>query len=318
MSFWQRLGFYRARNEVRRSDFVFYLLLRCISLLIVGLFLAFGIFLYQKSDLALQKFGWKFFLDKNWDPQAQEFGALPFIYGTLVTSLLALIIALPVSLGAALYLTEVAPQRLRSSMGFLIEMLAAIPSVVYGLWGIFVLAPWMRQLIQPFLGQHLGFLPFFQGPPFGIGILTAALILSIMILPTMTAMIREVFKAVPSILREGALSLGATRWESMRMAVLTTAKPGILGAVVLGLGRAMGETMAVTMVIGNRADMPLSVFGAGATMSSVIANEYTDATSDLHLSALAAIGLALFIVSLVVNLFARMILQRYRKKSGTL
>ena len=299
-------------SEVRKSDFAFVLGLRIMALFVIAIFVAIVVFLYLRSLPVLHRDGLKFFYSTDWDPSSDSFGALPFIFGTLVTSFFSLIIAVPVAIGSAIFLTELAPNWVAKPVGFLIEMLAAIPSVVYGLWGIFVLAPFVREYIQPALGKSLGFLPFFQGPPFGIGIFTAGLILAIMILPTITAVCREVFIAIPKITREGALSLGATKWETIRLAVIQTAIPGILSAVILGLGRAMGETMAVTMLIGNRAVISSSLFSPGATMSSVIANEYPEASSDLHLSALTAIGLALFIVSLIVNGIARMIISFYR------
>jgi phosphate transport system permease protein len=260
--------------------------------------------------------GVSFLWKSDWNPVEDIYGAMPFIYGTLVTSFVALMISVPVSVGCALFITELSPRWMRTPVSFLIEMLAAIPSVVYGLWGIFVLIPLVRTYVQPFLGGYFGFLPIFQGPQFGIGILSASIVLSIMILPTITSMTREVFLSIPQLTREAALTLGASRWEMIRMAVLKTATPGIFGAVVLGLGRAMGETMAVTMVIGNRADITSSLFAPGATMASVIANEYPEASTKMYLSALTAIGMSLFLVSLVVNLVARVIVYRFEKKMG--
>ena len=300
------------KSEVRTSDFAFVLGLRLLALFVIAIFISIVVFLYLRSLPILSRDGLKFFISQEWNPSGEEYGALPFIFGTLLTSFFSLIIAVPISVGSALFLTELAPKWIARPVGFLIEMLAAIPSVVYGLWGIFVLAPFVRDYIQPVLGKTLGFLPLFQGPPFGIGVFTAGLILAVMILPTITAVCREVFMAIPTITREGALSLGATRWETIRLAVIQTAIPGILSAVILGLGRAMGETMAVTMLIGNRAVISSSLFSPGATMASVIANEYPEASSDLHLSALTAIGLALFIVSLIVNGFARWVISMYR------
>lgn len=264
----------------------------------------------------LQKFGLEFFTGTHWDPVAEKFGTLVFVYGTIVSSLLALLISGPVSVGVALFLTELAPRRLAAASGFLVEMLAAIPSVVYGLWGIFVLAPWLRVHVEPWLGRNLGFIPLFQGPPFGVGMLAAGIIIAIMITPTVTAVCREVFLAIPRSQREAARGLGATRWEMIRISVLESSHLGILGGVTLGLGRAMGETMAVTMVIGNRNEIAVSLFAPGQTMASVIANEYTEATGDLHLSALAAVGLALFIVSLAINSLARGLVWHFKRKRG--
>lgn len=268
-----------------------------------GLLLALG----WESWAAIRAFGLRFLITSHWDPVAGEFGALPFIYGTLVSSLLALLIAVPLSLGAAIFLAELAPSWVRPPVAFLIEMLAAVPSVVYGLWGIFVLVPWLRDWVQPALARTLGFLPLFQGPPYGIGMLAAGLILAIMIVPYITSVSREVLLAVPGSQREAALGLGATRWETTRIAVLRYGRSGLIGAILLGLGRALGETMAVTMVIGNRPEVALSLFAPGYTMASVLANEFTEATSDLYISALVEIGLLLLVVTVAVNGLARLL-----------
>jgi phosphate transport system permease protein len=260
-----------------------------------------------ESWAAMRTFGLRFLMTSHWDPVAGEFGALPFIYGTLVSSLLALLIAVPLSLGAAIFLAELAPAWVRPPVAFLIEMLAAVPSVVYGLWGIFVLVPWLRDWVQPALGRTLGFLPLFQGPPYGIGMLAAGLILSIMVVPYVTSVSREVLLAVPGSQREAALGLGATRWETTRIAVLRYGRSGLIGAILLGLGRALGETMAVTMVIGNRPEIAVSLFAPGYTMASVLANEFTEATSDLYVSALVEIGLLLLVVTVLVNGLARLL-----------
>lgn len=223
-----------------------------------------------------------------------------------------MLIATPLSVGIALFLNELAPRRWATVVGFWVEMLAAIPSVVYGLWGIFLLAPWMRATVQPLLAKWLGFLPFFQGPPYGVGMLTAGIILSIMVIPTVSSICREVFRAVPRANREAALALGATRWETMQVAVVQASKAGILGATMLGLGRALGETMAVTMVIGNRSEIAWSLFAPSQTMASVIANEYPEAAHALHLAALAEIGLLLFLVTFCMNLIARFFVWRVK------
>ena len=274
-----------------------------VLLLAGGLVAALG----WESWAAIRAFGLRFLITSHWDPVAGEFGALPFIYGTLVSSLLALLIAVPLSLGAAIFLAELAPAWVRPPVAFLIEMLAAVPSVVYGLWGIFVLVPWLRDWVQPALGRSLGFLPLFQGPPYGIGMLAAGLILSIMIVPYITSVSREVLLAVPGSQREAALGLGATRWETTRIAVLRYGRSGLIGAILLGLGRALGETMAVTMVIGNRPEVSISLFAPGYTMASVLANEFTEATSDLYVSALVEIGLLLLVVTVLVNGLARLL-----------
>ncbi len=259
---------------------------------------------------ALRRFGFGFLLSREWDPVHSAFGALPFVYGTLVTSTLALLIGGPLALGTAVALSELLRGPLRAVLSALVELLAAIPSVVYGLWGIFVLAPALRSAIEPFLGRTLGFLPLFTGPPLGLGLLAGGVILAVMILPTIAAVSRDVLLAVPRDQREGMLALGATRWEMIAGAVVPYARPGILGAVILGLGRALGETMAVTMVIGNRPEIAASLFAPSYTMASVIANEFTEATNELHLAALAEIGLILFAITVLVNAGARLLVWR--------
>jgi phosphate transport system permease protein len=256
---------------------------------------------------SMRTFGLSFLYTSTWDPVAERFGAVPFVFGTLVSSFLALLIAVPLGLGAAIYLAELAPRWMRPPMAFLVELVAAVPSVVYGLWGIFVLAPLLRTSVQPALGKTLGFLPLFQGPPYGVGMLAAGIVLAIMVVPFITAVSREVLLAVPNTQREAALALGATRWETTRIAVLRYGRSGLIGAILLGLGRALGETMAVTMVIGNRPEVAISLFAPGYTMASVIANEFTEATSDLYLAALIEIGLLLFVVTVVVNGLARLL-----------
>lgn len=254
---------------------------------------------------AIRKFGWHFLVSSTWDPVQDQYGALPFLFGTVLSSLLALLIAVPLSLGIATFLSELAPERPARILGFLVELLAAIPSVIYGLWGIFVLVPMLRTGPQAWLSAHLGFLPIFAGPAYGVGMMAAGLILAIMILPTISAITLEVFRAVPRAQREAALALGATRWETTRMAVLSYARPGILGAVILGLGRALGETMAVTMLIGNRPAISASLLAPGYTMASVIANEFSEATGDLYLSALIEVALVLFALTVLLNVGAR-------------
>jgi phosphate transport system permease protein len=289
------------------GDRVFSGLLRLVALAFVGLVLALIVTLVAAAVPALRTFGWRFVVGTDWDPVAESFGALPFVYGTLLSSLVAMALAVPPGIGAAIYLAELAPFWIRPPIGFLIELLAAVPSVVYGLWGIFVLAPLMRVWVQPALGATLGFLPLFRGAPYGVGMLTAGIILAIMTVPFITTVGREVLLAVPNHQREAALALGATKWETTRMAVLTYSRSGLIGAVLLGLGRALGETMAVTMVIGNRPEISASLFAPGYTMASVLANEFTEATSDVYLSALVEIGLLLLIVTVVVNALARLL-----------
>src|SRR5271169_2153991 len=263
--------------------------------------------LMLRSGPSWHAFGFKFFAGHDWDPVNDQYGAMPFIYGTLVSSLLALLIAVPLSVGVAVFITEMCPIRLRAIVSFLVELLAAIPSVIYGLWGIFVLAPLLREYVEPFLAKTLGWTGFFSGPMYGIGMLAAGIILSIMVIPIIASITREVLTAVPQSQREAVLALGATRWEMIRMGVLRNARIGIVGGIILGLGRALGETMAVTMVIGNRPEIAKSLFAPGYTMASVIANEFSEATGDLYLSALVQIGLALFLVTIVVNALARLL-----------
>src|SRR5436305_2176648 len=263
--------------------------------------------LIKGSSLSLHQFGWKFFIGSDWDPVNGNFGSVPFIYGTLVSSLVALIIAVPLSLGVAIFITEMCPRSLRGILSYLTELLAAIPSVIYGMWAIFVLIPLLRKYIGPALANTLGWTGLFTGPIYGGGMLTAGIILAIMIVPIISSITREVLVAVPHHQREAALALGATRWEMIRVGVLRNARAGIGGAIILGLGRALGETMAVTMVIGNRPEITKSLFAPAYTMASVIANEFSEATDDLYLSSLIEIGLALFLVTIVVNLFAQLL-----------
>lgn len=279
--------------------------------LAVPLLMAFLVWeLWVGSRLAVERYGLEFLTSSAWDPVAQEFGAVPLIFGTVVSSLLALLIAVPLSLGVAIFLTEFAPPWLRQPVAFLIELLAAIPSVVYGLWGVFFLVPFLRATVFPMLRDGLGFLPVFSGPIYGQSMLAAAIILAIMVMPYIMSVSREVLLAVPSSQREAALALGATRWEAVTSAVVPYARSGIIGAIILGLGRALGETMAVTMVIGNRHEIAASLFAPGYTMAAAIANEFTEAVEDIHLSALTYVALALFMVTVLVNAGARLLIWR--------
>jgi phosphate transport system permease protein len=292
-------------SRIPDEIFRWLILLTAISVLAIVALVAYE--LVDKSRLSLHQFGIHFFYGHDWDPVNDSFGAMPFIYGTLVSSALALLLAVPLSIGVAVYITEMCPQGLRSIISFLVELLAAIPSVIYGLWGIFVLAPLLRDYLQPFLAKTLGWTGFFTGPIYGLGMLAAGIILAIMVVPVIASITREVMTAVPQNQREAVLALGATRWEMIRMGVLRNARIGIVGGVILGLGRALGETMAVTMVIGNRPEIAKSLFAPGYTMASVIANEFTEATGDMYVSALVEIGLALFLVTLIVNALARLL-----------
>ncbi|HKH94722.1 MAG TPA: phosphate ABC transporter permease subunit PstC [Gemmatimonadaceae bacterium] len=275
----------------------------CVPILLLLIFLEVGVAAWP----ALRQFGLEFLTSSAWDPVAGQFGAAPAIAGTIITSIIALVIATPLALGGAIFLSDFSPSWLRQPLSFLIDLLAAVPSVVYGLWGVFFLLPVLREQLMPFLRDtlHLGATPFFSGPAYGPSMLAAGLILSIMVLPYIAAVSREVLMAVPRSQREAALALGATRWEAITGAVVPYARSGIIGGIILGLGRALGETMAVTMLIGNRHELSASLFAPGYTMASLIANEFSEATTDLHLSALMAVGFVLFVITLVVNAIAR-------------
>jgi phosphate transport system permease protein len=307
----------RLGREANPGDLVFRALAMLFAATVIGVVLLMVAQMTQASGASLHAFGFRFILSQEWDPVREVFGALPFIYGTVVSSLLAILFAVPVSFGVAIFLTELSPVWLRSPLSALVELLAAVPSVVYGLWGIFGLAPFLREHVEPALAGAFGFLPLFQGPHQGYGMLTGGVILAIMILPTIASVSREVLYAVPNVYREGALALGATQWEALRDVTLPFARSGLIGAVILGLGRALGETMAVTMVIGNRAEIATSLFAPGYTMASVIANEFAEATGDLHLASLAEIGLLLFVVTLLLNVVARLLVWRVAGPSGS-
>jgi phosphate transport system permease protein len=289
------------------GDRLFRLLTALFALVLPFVFLSIGIVLALESSGSIRQFGWGFLISSKWDPVFKDFGALPFIYGTVVSAILALLQAVPLSIGTAAFLSEMSPPWLRAPVSFLVELLASVPSVVYGLWAIFVLVPWVRNYVAPALESTLGFLPLFQGPKYGVCMLTASMILAVMIVPYITSVTHEVFQAVPTAQREAALALGATKWEMMRMAVLPYGRTGIIGAVMLGLGRAVGETMAVTMVIGNRPEIAVSLFAPGSTMASVIANEFTEATYDLYVQALVEIGLVLLVVTVIINVLAQLL-----------
>jgi phosphate transport system permease protein len=297
------------------GDAVFRVLMFGVALLMVAIVVAMVVALTVDSMPSIRQFGFNFLKSQRWDPIKGEFGALPFIYGTVASSLIALLISVPFSLGIAIFLVEQAPHYIARPVGFLVELLAAIPSVVYGLWGIFVLAPFLRNYLQPALATSFGWLPLFRGPITGIGLLTGGIILAIMVTPIISAVVRDVLTAVPGSQREAALALGATKWEMIRV-VLVNGAPGIAGAVILGLGRALGETMAVTMVIGNRAQISLSLFDPSYTIASAIANEFTEATGDLYLSALVELGLILFLVTFIVNGIARVLVWNVTRKTG--
>ena len=296
------------------GDRFFYLLLKGLSLLMMGVFVFLLVVIFKMSWPAFAKFGPGFVTSTEWNSWTQNFGALSLIYGTLVSSVLALMMAVPVSVGVALFLNELAPGWLARPLSFGVEMLAAIPSIVYGLWGLFVLAPFLRDPVQAFLSRYFSFLPFFEGPGYGVGMLCGAVILAIMIIPTISSLCREVFHSIPFSYREAALGLGATRWEMLKVAVLGGGISGITGACVMGLGRALGETMAVTMVIGNTPSISLSLFAPAQTMASLLASQYAEADNDLHLASLTAVGFILFLISLIINMGAGALVWKIKKK----
>ena len=291
------------------GDILFRYFVFTFGILIIGLTVYLAWELISNSRLAWSKFGLSFLWDSIWDPVEEKFGALPFIYGTIVSSSLALLIAVPLSIGSAIFLAELAPKKISDVCCFLIEIIAAIPSVVLGLIGIFILIPVVR-LVEPFLNQYLGFIPLFRGSPYGVGMLSASLILSIMILPYITSISREALLSVPRSLKEGVLALGATRWEMIKIVSLPYARSGIIASVFIALGRAFGETMAVTMLIGNTPKISLSLLDPSYTMSSVIANELAEATSDIYVHSLIAVGLVLFHTTFLIHALARIILHR--------
>src|SRR6266704_5457740 len=286
-----------------------------IALGVVGVLALIAIVLFFEAEASIRAFGWSFLGGTVWNPQPPLlFGAFPFVYGTLVTSALALLFGVPISLGIAIFLSELAPPWIRIPLTYVVELLAAVPSVVYGLWAIFVLGPVMRVSVEPVVQRIFGFLPIFQGNPIGTDKFTAGVILAVMIIPTISAVSREALLAVPDNQREAALSLGATRWETTRVAVLRYARAGIFGAIILGLGRAVGETMAVTMTMGTRNAISISLFDQGQTIASWIANNFLNATDPLELSALIELGLVLMLMSLLINIFARLMLGRVLRR----
>jgi phosphate transport system permease protein len=303
------------RWSKRFGDFLFKLATLVFALGIAGLVVLMIVEMALDSTLTFDKFGLSFIWREVWDPVREEFGALPFIYGTAVSSLLGLLIAVPVSIGVGIFLVEHAPRVLSAPVSFLVQLLAAIPSVVYGLWGIFVLAPLLRDSVYPRIQSALGFLPLFQGNPNGLGLMTAGIILSIMIVPIITAVTTDVMRAVPRAQPEAALALGATKWEATRV-VLQNARSGITGAVILGLGRGVGETMAVTMVIGNRPEISASLFDPSFTIASAIANEFTEATSEIYRHALVELGLILFAITFAINALARLLVWSVTRGQG--
>ncbi len=310
----------KALDRLRLSDTVFRHLTRAAAIAVLLLLSGVIISLIDGSIPALRAFGFGFLISERWNPVTEIFGALPAIYGTIVTSFIGMLIAVPVGLLIAFFLTELCPKWLRRPIGIAIELLAGIPSIIYGIWGLFIFAPFLQATLQPFLINTLGnvplIAPLFEGPPYGIGMLTAGLILAIMVLPFVTSISRDVFEAVPAVLKEAGYGLGCTTWEVFRSVVLPYARVGVIGGIMLALGRALGETMAVTFVIGNAHRISASVLAPGTTISATIANEFTEAVSDLYTSALIALGLILFVITFIVLAAARYLLMRIERRIG--
>ena len=310
----------RALERLRFGDMIFRHLTQAAAIAVLVILSGVIIALIKGSLPAAQAFGFNFLIDQRWNPVTEKFGALAPIYGTLVTSFIAMLIAVPVGLLVAFFLTELCPMWLRRPIGIAIELLAGIPSIIYGIWGLFVFAPFLQETLQPFLITIFGPIPIlssvFEGPPYGIGMLTAGLILAIMVLPFVTSISRDVFEAVPPVLKEAAYGLGCTTWEVVRYVVLPYARVGVIGGVMLGLGRALGETMAVTFVIGNAHRISASILAPGTTISATIANEFTEAVGDLYTSALIALGLILFVITFIVLAAARYMLLRIERRIG--
>ncbi len=279
---------------------------------IIGIFIK----LLDNSKLSIREFGFSFLFSQVWNPVTQEFGALSSIYGTLVSTIIAIVIAVPMSLVIALFLVELAPPMISKFIGYAIELLAAIPSIIYGMWGLFVFAPFMSERVQPVLGDYFGLLPFFKGPPMGIGMLSAGIILAFMILPFISAVMRDVFKMVPSVLKEAGFGMGATTWEVTYKIVVRYGLQGLIGASFIGLGRALGETMAITFVIGNNHSLSASLFSPGNSIASTLANEFTEASEPLYLSALVELGLLLFIITFLIQIVAQLWLKHLHKNMG--
>lgn len=282
---------------------------------VIALLSAIIIVLVKDSWLSIRKFGLGFLVSSTWDPVQGVFGALPAVWGTFVSSLIAIIIAVPISLGIAIFLTETAPKGIKGPIGTAIELLASIPSIIYGMWGLFVFAPFIAENVEPFMIERLGFIPLFRGAPLGVGMLPAGFILAIMIIPFISSVARDVFLMVPPILKESGYAVGATKWEVIRKVVIPFAKSGIMGAVILGLGRALGETMAVTFIIGNSQKISLELLNPGTSISAALANEFTEAVEDIYLSSLVELGLILFVISFVVLAAAKLMISRSSSRS---
>ena len=309
----------RLANQ-RRLDWLFVGTTKLFALLVLASLAGIMISLVIGAIPSMKQFGFGFFTNANWDPVAGDYGALAPIYGTLVTSFIALMVAVPVSFGIALFLTELSPNWLKRPLGIAVELLAGIPSIIYGMWGLFVFAPFFGEYVQPYLIEYLGPVPvigtLFQGAPMGIGLFTASLILAIMIIPFIASVMRDVFEITPPMLKESAYGLGATTWEVVRHVVLPYTKAGVVGGIILGLGRALGETMAVTFVIGNTFNISASLYNSGVSITSALANEFAEANDKLHLSSLLYLGLILFIITFVVLVISKIMLLRMQRNEG--
>ena len=310
----------RALDRLRRTDAIFHVLTRAAAMILLAILGGVILSLFIGSLPAFNAFGFNFVFEERWNPVTERFGALAPIYGTVVTSFIAMLIAVPIGLMIALFLTELCPMWLRRPLGIAIELLAGIPSIIYGIWGLFLFAPFLQTTLQPLLIATFGNVPFlsslFEGPPYGIGVLTASLILAIMVLPFITSISRDVFEAVPPVLKEAAYGIGCTTWEVFRNVVLPYTRVGVIGGFMLGLGRALGETMAVTFVIGNAHKISASILAPGTTISATIANEFTEAVGDIYTSSLIALGLILFVITFIVLAIARYLLARIERRIG--
>ncbi|MBI5492465.1 MAG: phosphate ABC transporter permease subunit PstC [Deltaproteobacteria bacterium] len=310
------MAFFERHKADKIGDAVFRGVSYFFAVLVVVLMLFIFAVLFKESLPSIRKFGLKFLTSAAWDPVQLEFGALPAIYGTIVSSIIAIVIAVPISLGIAIFLTEMAPKGLRGPIGTAIELLASIPSIIYGMWGLFVFAPFLSDHIEPWIIDHLGFIPIFNGAPLGIGMLPAGFILSIMIIPFISSVSREIFQMVPPIMKESGYGVGATKWEVIRKVVIPYTRSGLMGAVILGLGRALGETMAVTFVIGNSHEISKALLDPATSISATLANEFTEAVDPVYLSSLVELGLILFVITFIVLVFSKLLIGGFSYKGG--
>ncbi len=310
------MGIYDRHKADKAGDALFKGISYFFALSVILLMALIFIVLLKESWLSVKTFGFGFFVSSDWDPVSGSFGALPAIWGTVVSSLIAIVIALPISLGIAIFLTEMAPKPLKGPIGTAIELLASIPSIIYGMWGLFVFAPLLSDYVEPFLVDYLGFIPLFRGAPMGIGMLPAGFILAIMIIPFISSVARDIFQMVPAMIKESGYGVGATKWEVISRVVIPYTKSGIIGAVILGLGRALGETMAVTFVIGNSHEISLALLDPATSISATLANEFTEAVEEIYLSSLVELGLILFVITFVVLALAKLLIKKTALEGG--